>query len=156
MEKVEVKNIEFNKEKIKTLESKSKTLETQSKKDSVLIKNLEVKTKRDAVLINRLEEKHKKNVAELEELRKKIAKVSAKQSSFFISEFKKQTLTLSVAAFGFLAALTWRDAIGAWLAPLLQGREGVWEFTFIAIVVTLIAIFVPVILTKFLGEEKSE
>lgn len=149
MNKIESKNIKINKNKIKKLENKSK-------KDSRIIKNLESKSKKDSLLISRLEEKHKKNVVELNALRKKIGAVSVKQSSFFISEFKKQTLTLSVAAFGFLAALTWRDAISAWLAPLIDGREGAIELTFIAILVTLIAIIIPVILTKFLGEEKKE
>lgn len=107
-------------------------------------------------LIRSLEQKSKRNTEELRLLRKEMAELSIKEGSFFISEFKKQTITLSVAAFAFLAALTWRDAISAWLAPLLQGRTAALEFTFVAILVTIIAIFTQVFLTRFLGHEEKK
>ncbi len=41
-----------------------------------------------------------------------------------VGEIKKQTLTLMVAALGFVAALVWKDAISAWLRPLYASAEG--------------------------------
>jgi hypothetical protein len=71
-----------------------------------------------------------------------------------IMEVKKQTLTLMVAALGFVAALVWKDAITQWLLPLYESAEGAMGLTIAALVVTVFVVIVTVILTKFLGEEE--
>lgn len=119
------------------------------------IKSLDDVNRMEFDLIKSLEQKNKKNSEELKILKKEIEHLSIKESGFFISEFKKQTIALSMAAFAFLAALTWRDAISAWLAPLLQGRTAALEFTLVAILVTIIAILTQVFLTRFLGREEN-
>ena len=72
-------------------------------------------------------------------------------------EIKKQTLTLMVAALGFVAALVWKDAISAWLMPLYENSEGAVGLTVAALVVTVVAVIVTIVLTKLLGsgEEKK-
>ena len=69
-----------------------------------------------------------------------------------LGEIKKQTLTLMVAALGFVAALVWKDAITQWLLPLYGEASGPWGLTLAAIVVTIVVVIVTVILTKLLGE----
>ena len=74
----------------------------------------------------------------------------------FFGEIKKQTLTLMVAALGFVAALVWKDAISAWLKPLYEESEGAMNLTIAAFVVTVVVVVITVILTKVLGStEKS-
>lgn len=68
-----------------------------------------------------------------------------------IEEIKKQTLTLIVAALGFVAALVWKDAISAWLAPLYASANGEIGLTIAAIVVTIVVVVVTLILTKLLA-----
>ena len=73
----------------------------------------------------------------------------------FVKEVKKQTLTLMVAAFGFVAALVWKSAIDAWLAPLYQDASGAIGLTYAALVVTIVVVFATVILTKLLGSKEE-
>ncbi len=68
-----------------------------------------------------------------------------------ILEMRKQTLTLVIAALGFVAALVWKDAISAWLKPLYESAEGPTGLTIAAIVVTVIVVLITVVLTKVLG-----
>ena len=70
-------------------------------------------------------------------------------------EVKKQTLVLMTAALGFVAALIWKDAISAWLAPLYASSEGAMSLTIAALVVTIVVIVVTIILTKLLGSEEK-
>lgn len=69
-----------------------------------------------------------------------------------VKEIKSQSLTLMVAALGFVAALVWKDAISAWLAPLYASEEGAMGLTLAALIVTATVVIVTIILTKFLGE----
>lgn len=71
-----------------------------------------------------------------------------------IEEVKKQTLTLMVAALGFVAALVWKDAISAWLKPLYESAEGATGLTMAAIVVTIVVVIVAMILAKILAPKK--
>jgi len=73
-----------------------------------------------------------------------------------IIEIKKQTLTLMVAALGFVAALIWKDAISAWLAPLYADANGAMGLTIAAIVVTVVVIIVTIVLAKVLGEKEEK
>jgi len=73
-----------------------------------------------------------------------------------VLDIKKQTLTLMIAALGFVAALIWKDAITAWLAPLYVGSEGAMGLTIAALVVTIVVVIVTIVLTKFLGENEAK
>ncbi|MBN2042254.1 MAG: hypothetical protein JW754_00445 [Candidatus Aenigmarchaeota archaeon] len=74
----------------------------------------------------------------------------------FMGEMKKQTLTLFTAALGFVAALVWKDAISAWMAPLYESAEGAMGLTTAAIVVTVVVVIILMILGKVLGTEESK
>jgi hypothetical protein len=73
-----------------------------------------------------------------------------------VKEIRKQTLTLMVAALGFVAALVWKDAITQWLLPLYESAEGPMMLTVAAIVVTVIVVIVTIVLTKILGEKEEK
>jgi uncharacterized membrane protein len=73
-----------------------------------------------------------------------------------VKQIRAQTLTLMVAALGFVAALVWKDAISAWLAPLYADAGGEVGLTIAALIVTAIVVIVTIILTKFLGEEEKK
>ena len=72
-----------------------------------------------------------------------------------MKEVKKQTFTLMTAAFGFVAALVWKDAITAWLKPLYESSEGAMGLTVAALVVTVVVVVVTMLLAKFFGSEES-
>lgn len=73
-----------------------------------------------------------------------------------LDEIKKQMLALITAALGFVAALVWKDAISAWLAPLYQGAEGATGLTIAAIVVTIVVVIVTVILARLLASKEAK
>jgi membrane protein implicated in regulation of membrane protease activity len=76
--------------------------------------------------------------------------------SGILEEIKKQMLTLITAALGFVAALIWKDAISAWLAPLYQDAEGAMGLTLAAVVVTIIVVIVTVILARLLASKEAK
>jgi len=57
-------------------------------------------------------------------------------------------VSLVVAAFGFVAALFWRDAIKAFIDEIIPAGQGVLYQFIAAIVVTIIAIIVIYVLAK--------
>lgn len=71
-------------------------------------------------------------------------------------EIKKQTLTLIVAALGFVAALIWKEAIMAHLSFLYESAEGAWGLTYAALVVTIVVVVITVILTKLLAPKEAK
>ncbi|RME78165.1 hypothetical protein D6774_01915 [Candidatus Woesearchaeota archaeon] len=71
-----------------------------------------------------------------------------------VKEIKSQTLTLMVAALGFVAALVWKDAITAWLKPLYADAAGAAGLTWAAIIVTAVTVVVTIVLTQLLGEKE--
>ena len=73
-----------------------------------------------------------------------------------MEEIKKQTLTLMTAALGFVAALVWKDAISAWLAPLYTSAEGATSLTIAAFVVTVVVVVVTIILAKLLVPKEAK
>ncbi len=73
-----------------------------------------------------------------------------------LEEIKKQTLTLMTAAFGFVSALVWKDAISAWLRPLYESAEGAAGLTIAAFVVTIVAVVVTIILSKLLASREAK
>lgn len=72
-----------------------------------------------------------------------------------LAEVKKQTLTLMIAALGFVAALVWKDAISAWLAPLYESGEGAMGLTIAAFVVTVVVVVITMVLSKVLGPSEA-
>ena len=72
-----------------------------------------------------------------------------------MTEIRKQTLTLMTAALGFVAALIWKDAITAWLAPLYEDASGATGLTIAAIVVTIVVVVATLILTKLLAAKEE-
>ncbi|MBT4191869.1 MAG: hypothetical protein HOE11_01030 [Candidatus Diapherotrites archaeon] len=73
-----------------------------------------------------------------------------------VKEIRKQTLTLMVAALGFVAALVWKDAITEWLKPLYGSAQGPLMLTVAAVVVTVVVVIVTLVLTKVLGEKEEK
>ena len=71
-------------------------------------------------------------------------------------EIRKQTLALVIAAFGFVAALVWKDAITAWMKPLYESADGAMGLTVAAVVVTVVVVVVTIVLTKLLGEREQK
>jgi ribosomal protein L17 len=140
----------------KKIDKKLDYLKNKSKIDSNKIKNLEKKNLVELNKINFLEKKNKEILKEVKKIKEQAKKTSLEKGNAFFLELRKQILTLSVAAFGFLAALTWRDVINAFLAPFLEGRDGLFEFILIALFVTSLAIIVPIILTKLLNVENKK
>ena len=59
-----------------------------------------------------------------------------------LSEIKKQIVALITAAFGFVAALQWNQAIQKWLEPITAQGGGAILLTEVAIIVTVIAVIV--------------
>jgi hypothetical protein len=51
-----------------------------------------------------------------------------------------------------VAALVWKDAIIAWLAPLLESGSGAVALTWAAIIVTAVAVILTIVFAKLLGE----
>ena len=78
-----------------------------------------------------------------------------KKQKKIITELEKNLITLITAAFAFVAALRWNDAITAWLEPLTLEGEGVVPLTFTAIIVTLIAVVITFVLTKIMEKKKK-
>lgn len=73
-----------------------------------------------------------------------------------VNEIRKQTLTLMTAAFGFVAALVWKDAISAWLAPLYEDASGAAGLTVAAVVVTAVVVVITMVLAKVLGAKEGK
>ena len=73
-----------------------------------------------------------------------------------VNEIRKQTLTLMTAALAFVAGLVWRDAIMAWLRPILEsGDGGELALTWVAIIVTVIAVIATIILARLLAPKED-
>ncbi len=71
-----------------------------------------------------------------------------------VGEIRKQIVTLMTAALGFVAALTWNDAIKAWLAPLYEDASGRVGLTIAAVIVTIVVVALTMIIAKVAGEKK--
>lgn len=69
-----------------------------------------------------------------------------------IGEIKKQIATLITGAFAFVSALVWKDAIMAWMAPILEQGSGASALTIVAVIVTIIAIVATYLVGRTLGK----
>ncbi len=69
-----------------------------------------------------------------------------------MKEVKTQIATLVTGAFAFVAALVWKDAIMAWMAPILAAGSGATMLTLVAVIVTVIAIIATYAVGRTLGK----
>lgn len=66
-------------------------------------------------------------------------------------------VSLIISAFGFVAALFWRDAIKAFIDEFVPQGEGMLYQLFAAIIVTIIAVIIIYVISKYLlRPEKPE
>ena len=77
--------------------------------------------------------------------------LAVKQSASELkSEVKKQVTNLVTAAFGFVAALSWNDAIKAMMTAFIGTAEA-WPYMVLnAVVVTIIAVIAIVLISKYM------
>lgn len=67
----------------------------------------------------------------------------------FRREFKKQLITLVTAAFGFVAALFWQNAIKDMIAAFVP-QANTWQYEIVAaVIVTLIAVAAIFLLSRY-------
>ena len=66
-------------------------------------------------------------------------------------ELRKQIATLITGAFGFVSAIVWKDAIMAWMAPLLESGSGAYMLTIVAFIVTIVAVIATYLVGRTLG-----
>ena len=98
----------------------------------------------------------KNNKQQLIERQKTTIRRLRDQLKSFKSETKRTTLTLVTSAFGFVAALFWRDAIKSLLDQTfgVMPGEGYWGIQMlVAILVTIMAVVVTFSLSRTLREK---
>lgn len=66
----------------------------------------------------------------------------------FSEAIKSNLITLLISAFGFVAALSWNDAIRSWLDTFIQGEGVAYKF-YAAILVTFLSVLVIYFISKF-------
>ena len=86
-------------------------------------------------------------------VKKRLSSRLLEKTTFFGSEFKKQTATAIIAAFGFLVALVWRDLIlkvveNISKTSLLEKYPYIAEL-YTAIIVTIIAVIVIALISRW-------
>lgn len=112
--------------------------------------------------IKELKKEIKSQKEEIEEEKKekfKAIKLASRGASSLKSETKKQTITAMVAAFGFLIALVWRDAIQAYVKDVvlslsIEGPEKI-ILLYTAIITTLIAVLGILLITRWGKKEEK-
>jgi len=108
-------------------------------------------------LTKKQEEKIEKEV-ELK-LYKKLYNKTKGHASGFGEEFKKQSLIAVTAAFAFLVALSWREPISKLVKGIVEkaglGKQIVYYEFLAAVLVTLIAIIVLVMVSKWNSKKVS-
>jgi len=73
-----------------------------------------------------------------------------------MNQVKEKSLSLIIVALGFAAGAVWKDAIVAWLRPLMENGEDAGILTMGALIVTVVVIVIIIVLTKlFKIEEKK-
>lgn len=95
-----------------------------------------------------------------ERVTRKILQKSRQTALFFGSEFKKQTATAIIAAFGFIIALVWRDLIVKFIQEninpsLLESYPYLAEL-FTAIIITFIAAIGIALVTRWQKRENDK
>jgi membrane protein YdbS with pleckstrin-like domain len=87
---------------------------------------------------------------------KKIKSISKEKLKEEKEELKKETsnkvMALITAAFGLVAALAWNDTIKTLFVTVFGTADNLWAMLVYAIVVTFIAVFVTIKLSKWLSK----
>jgi Family of unknown function (DUF5654) len=74
-------------------------------------------------------------------------RVAAQRAGRFSREFIVTVFAVVTTAFGFVVALAWNTALSQWLAALQKNKE-TWAYFVYALIVTLLAVLVIVLLTR--------
>jgi hypothetical protein len=75
--------------------------------------------------------------------------IEMKKKRTFQGRFLKKTSTLMMAAFGFVAALAWNDAIQSLFKTFIGEINQVWAKFIYAVIVTLILVIVASKIEKY-------
>lgn len=74
-------------------------------------------------------------------------------------EIVKQMLALATSAFGLVAALAWnsviQELVNNYLKKFLPAGSTIWSLLIYAVVVTILAVFITLQLSKILREDKE-
>lgn len=110
--------------------------------------------------IKELKEKveiQKQQIVEQKKLTLSAIHLAKQAARTFTSETKKQVVTALVAAFGFLIALVWRDAISAYVKNLVDTSSAITNpnlaLLYTAIITTIIAV-IGIILVNRWGKKE--
>ena len=107
-----------------------------------------------------LKEKEKEIEQKIEEkIHNKFLNLSKRTAYFFGSEFKKQTSTAIIAAFGFLIALVWRDFITILIQQNIKteilSNHPYLSQLYTAIIITLISAVGIALIAKWAQDKKA-
>ena len=75
--------------------------------------------------------------------------------SSFTREFRKATVTALVAAFGFVAAFSWKDVVTEYFS-IISIADPLYGKILTAIIVTFFSVIAIIVLTKFMPVESEE
>jgi len=89
-----------------------------------------------------------------EEIIKPLKKIK-KEAEILKKELKRKTLELVLAAFTFVAALAWNEAMKSFFEAIFPQRKALMGKFFYALVVTFIIVFLSHQLNKILSEENE-
>ena len=72
-----------------------------------------------------------------------------KKAKRFTNIFEDRVKTLIVSAFGFVAALSWNDAVRSLINAYIPQDQNAWPYLFLnAIVVTIVVAIVIIVISK--------
>jgi len=74
----------------------------------------------------------------------------ARRKKLTLKSMKQEIITLVGGGFAFTAALVWKDAIMAWLGPVIESDGGVVPLTQTALVVSGVAIVSIYLMKRYL------
>ena len=94
------------------------------------------------------------NKVEKKQVAKMIASSALAKANAVNREFKKQTSTAIMAAFGLIIALSWKDVITDFVDKL--GFVNSYGLLFTAVVLTIISIFGILLISKWANSGSSE
>lgn len=73
-----------------------------------------------------------------------------------MDQIKEKSLSFVIIALGFAAGAVWKDAILAWLKPLMPAGEDAGVLTIGAMVVTVVVVLIIIALTKLFGVQEEK
>ncbi len=99
-------------------------------------------------------EQHRQEIKKLRSQLREAKTLIKNQFKFFGDETRRQIVTLTTSAFGFVAALIWRDAVQAFFVQTFQispGQGGAWiNQVYVALLVTIFVIIATITITKMM------